>query len=245
MKTTIVIIMLLSFLSTFNLTQAQQKTAMPLIGEMAPAFSAQSTKGLIQFPQDFGRNWKILFAHPRDFTPVCSSEILELAHMQREFNKRGASLMIISTDQLDTHFEWKKALEQIRFKGRNKVNIEFPLIEDNNHSIVEKYGMVHPDARRGKNVRGVFFVDRDNRIRAITMYPVEVGRNTDEILRTLKALQETDDDFNVSTPANWTPGEPVMITFPTPVMMQYMNQDNSLYFQYSWFMTYRKPHPEP
>jgi peroxiredoxin 2/4 len=232
-------------IAAITTAQPQKRTSMPLIGETAPAFTAQSTNGTLNFPEDFGRNWKIIFAHPKDFTPVCSSEILELAYMHREFTRRGASLMIVSTDYLDTHFEWKKALEDIPFKGRHKVRIEFPLVEDNNFRIAEQYGMVHPDARRGKNVRGVFFIDRDNKIRAITMYPVEVGRNTDEILRTLVALQEADDDFNVSTPANWVPGEPVMISYPTPIMMQYMNQANSLYYQYAWFMTYRKPHPKP
>ncbi|MFO7979169.1 MAG: redoxin domain-containing protein [Bacteroidales bacterium] len=221
----------------------QEKVNIPLIGSDAPSFTAASTNGPINFPGDFGRTWKILFAHPRDFTPVCSSEILEMAYSQREFDALNARLLVVSSDPLQTHYDWKAALEEIPYKDRDPVKIKFPLIEDHDYSIVERYGMVHSEAKRGQNIRGVFFIDRDNKVRAIVFYPVEVGRHTGEIIRTLKALQQTDDNYNVSTPANWLPGDPVIINFVTPLIQENMQQEDSPYFSYSWFLTYRKLTP--
>jgi peroxiredoxin 2/4 len=214
------------------------RSSIPLIGDPAPSFVAESTQGTLHFPEDYGRNWKILFAHPRDFTPVCSSEILELAYALREFKQLGAELVVVSTDNMESHVMWKAALEEVPFRNRKPVKITFPLVEDESYTISDLYGMTHPEAKRGKNIRGVFFIDRDNKVRAIYFYPSEVGRNTEEIKRTLVALQKADDDFNVATPANWVPGEPVMIPYPTPLMIENMQAENSLYFQYTWFMTF-------
>lgn len=222
---------------------SQKKTrnashSIPLIGDTAPSFVAESTNGTIHFPEDFGRNWKILFSHPRDFTPVCSTEILELAYAAKEFEKLGAKLIVLSSDKLETHFSWKAALEEVNYQDRGTVKIHFPLVDDHAYTISDLYGMSHPNAKRGENIRGVFFIDRDDRVRAVYFYPAEIGRNTDETLRTLIALQKTDDDFNVQTPANWKPGEPVMVTYPNTLMVENMTRDDSVYFQYTWFMVF-------
>jgi len=209
-----------------------------MIGDMAPEFTAESTHGKINFPADYGSNWKIIFSHPRDFTPVCSTELLELANAQSEFKKLGTSIVVVSTDMLETHFLWKEALEEIDFKNRGTREINFPLIDDHDYVISDLYGMSHPKAVRGSNIRGVFFIDRENRIRASYFYPIEVGRSTAEIIRTLKALQKTDDNINIKTPSDWQVGEPVMIGYPNPAMLDNMNQPGSIYFKYSWFMLY-------
>jgi peroxiredoxin 2/4 len=225
---------------TVSSPELNNTRSIPLIGDRAPSFVAESTNGTIHFPADFGRNWKILFSHPRDFTPVCSTEILELAYAAKEFEKLGANLVVLSTDQLDTHFSWKAALEEINYQDRGTTKIHFPLVEDSAYIISDLYGMSHPNAQRGANIRGVYFIDRNDRIRAIYFYPAEIGRNTEETLRTLTALQKTDDDFNVKTPANWRPGDPVMIAYPNTIMVENMQQPNSIYFQYAWFMTFWK-----
>ncbi|MEE4177727.1 MAG: redoxin domain-containing protein [Bacteroides sp.] len=239
MKRIILFTFILLFI-TFNTAFASNpsRSSIPLIGDPAPSFVAETTHGTLHFPEDYGRNWKILLAHPRDFTPVCSSEILELAYLQRDFEMLGAKLVVVSTDALESHFLWKEALEEVPFRNRPPVKINFPLVEDEAYVITDLYGMTHPEAKRGKNIRGVFLIDRDNKVRAMYFYPAETGRNMDEIKRTLMALQKTDDDFNVMTPANWEPGDPVMIPFTTPVMEEYLHEENSLYFQYNWFMTY-------
>lgn len=242
MKTTLLI--LTFFLSSTLLwSQKNKPVSIPMIGEDAPAFRAASTNDTIDFPADYGRTWKILFAHPRDFTPVCSSELLELAHLQKAFDALDARLVIVSTDKLSTHYEWKAALEQTHYQERGTVGISFPLVEDHDYSIVESYGMVHPQAKRGKNIRGVFFIDRDNKVRAIAFYPVEVGRSSTEILRTLQALQTTDDDYNVVTPSDWMPGDPVMINYVSPLIRENMEQEGTPYFEYNWFMVYRRDRP--
>src|SRR5690554_588725 len=228
----------LIFSLSIGFCQESSGNNIPLIGDTAPSFVAESTQGTLHFPEDYGRNWKIIMAHPRDFTPVCSSELLELAYLQREFNHLGAKLVIVSTDALETHFLWKEALESVSYRDRSFVTINFPLVDDQAYVITNLYGMTHPRAKKGENIRGVFFIDRDNKVRAIYFYPIETGRNLDEVKRTLIALQKTDDDFNVMTPANWEPGDPVMIPFTTPLIIENMQMKNSLYFQYNWFMTY-------
>ena len=219
-------------------TKDNARNFVPMIGDSAPEFTAESTHGTINFPEDFGNNWKVIFSHPRDFTPVCSTELLELAHAQKDFEKLGASIIVVSTDQLVTHFLWKEALEDIDFKNRGSSKIKFPLVDDHAYVISGLYGMSHPNAARGSNIRGVFFIDRTNRIRAIYFYPSEVGRSTAEIIRTLKALQKTDDNPDLMTPSDWQEGEPLMVAHPNPVMLENLKQPESIYFKYAWFMVY-------
>jgi len=211
----------------------------PLIGETAPAFIAETTNGTISFPSDFGISWKILFSHPQDFTPVCSSEILELAYLQNEFEKLGVRLLVVSTDPLETHEQWKKALEQVDFKGREKARIRFPFADDNNLVVSKKYGMIHPASNSTRDVRGVFIIDPDNIIRAVYFYPMEVGRSTAELLRTVTALKSVAGKA-VLTPAEWVPGEDFLIPFLPTAQAENSKILPEGYYKLSWFMVYKK-----
>ena len=229
--------------SCMTFVQAQQPTdsRIPLIGEQAPKFTAESTFGRITFPDDNHSKWTILFSHPADFTAVCSSEILELAAMQEEFAKLNTRLMVISTDAVSSHIEWVKSLEEIKFKNRDAVKIKFPLISDKNLDISKKYGMIHSLSSTTKNVRGVFIVNPESKIEAFFFYPMNIGRNLDEIKRTLIALQ-TAEKHNVLIPANWQPGQDVMIQSPETIieaekLMQ--KKDPKLYYL-TWYMWFTK-----
>ena len=209
----------------------------PLIGEKAPSFSAKTTNGDLVFPDDFGSRWKILFAHPQDFTPVCSSELLELAHLQKEFDRLGVKLAVISTSPLETHEVWKKALEEVSYKGQPATKIKFPLIDDDNKLISRQYGMIHPSISGTKSVRGVFIIDPDNVIQAIYFYPMNVGRNSEELLRSVVALQTADDVH--MTPADWNLGEDLMVAVP-PVTDQRTENVPDGFYNLTWFMWYKK-----
>ena len=212
---------------------------LPLVGSEAPSFTAESTNGEINFPADFGKTWKIIFAHPRDFTPVCSSELLELAYEQDDFARLGVKLLVLSHDDLNTHISWKEALESIEYKGRDRVKIKFPIVVDENLAISVKYGMVPHGHMVGSNIRSIFFIDPQNTVRAVIHYPNEVGRSTAELKRALVALQTTYSQQDVVTPANWKPGDDVMIRYISSGEKPFDRADSKLY-QYSWFMTFRK-----
>lgn len=212
----------------------------PLIGEKAPSFTAESTNGTINFPDDFGRNWKILFSHPKDFTPVCSSEIMELATLQNQFNKLGVKLIVVSTDKLDTHVQWKKALENVKLENRDLVKINFPLVDDEHIAIAKEYGMIHPESNSTQSVRGVFIIDPNNVIQAVMFYPMNLGRSTDEILRMVSALQTSARD-KVLMPVNWTEGKDVLVKVP-PKTIDTDNPNGEIagYYNPAWFMWYKK-----
>ena len=182
----------------------------PLIGSKAPSFTAPSTNGEITFPDVFGNNWKVLFSHPRDFTPVCSSEILELAFSQKEFKELGIEIAIISTDLISQHKMWKAHLEELDYKNRGTQEIHFPLFEDPAYKISRQYGMLHEPTSTTKDVRGVFIIDPNNIVRSINFYPMSIGRNIDEIKRIIIALQTTD-EAKVLTPANWQKGDDLLV----------------------------------
>jgi peroxiredoxin (alkyl hydroperoxide reductase subunit C) len=228
------------FLVSMLLLNAQnnQPVHIPLIGEKAPAFTGQSTQGEISFPYDFGKNWKILFAHPKDFTPVCSSEILELAYQQEEYEKLGVKVIVLSTDILNQHFSWVKALEEIRYKDREPVKINFPLVADDKLEIAHKYGMIHPYVSIAQNIRGVFIIDPENIIRFISFYPMQVGRNLEEIKRTIIALQTVDASQLVVTPANWNPGDKLMIPVLSKSESETAGQTGSAIEELTWFMRF-------
>lgn len=198
-------------LMTFFLaTTFAQKSRIPLIGSTAPSFTAETTNGTLNFPEDYGKSWKILFSHPQDFTPVCSSELLELAFMQNEFAKLGTKIAVISTDNLDLHKMWKAQLQELDYKGRGPQKIDFPIIADDKAKISIDYGMLHEPISTTKDIRGVFIIDPNNVVRSINFYPMQVGRNMNEIERILVALQ-TADQSQVLTPANWKSGDDVMV----------------------------------
>lgn len=187
-----------------------QSNKIPLIGAKAPSFTAESTNGQITFPDDFGKKWKILFSHPQDFTPVCSSELSELAYMQSDFKKLNAQIAVISADNLEEHKRWKTWLESIDYKGRGKQVIEFPLIDDQTYFASKQYGMLHEPTSTNKDIRGVYIIDPNNIVRSINFYPMQVGRNMQEIERILMALQIADQQM-VFTPANWRNGDDVIV----------------------------------
>lgn len=144
------------FLFSFELLSAQHGIGqkIPVIGSKAPAFKAPSTNGPVSFPRDFGDHWKILFAHPRDFTPVCSSELLELAYRQKDFKELNTDIIVISVDKMVSHLSWKADLENIDYKGRGKITMEFPLVVDSSADISYTYGMIDPLASKDQTVRG-------------------------------------------------------------------------------------------
>lgn len=227
---------------TGSLAQSGSSQRIPLIGSQAPTFKAPSTSGPVSFPGDFGEKWKILFAHPRDFTPVCSSEILDLAYRQDDFDALNTQIVVLSVDRLVSHRSWKSDLEDIDFRGRGKVRIGFPLVVDSAYAISYKYGMVDTQSRSGQSVRGVFFIDPANIVRAFQFYPSEVGRNTDEILRTLQALQAHDAHRDVVLPANWRPGDDFMKTHLEPEDKAELKEPDSEIYYINWYMIYQKYH---
>ncbi len=184
----------------------------PMLGETAPSFKAETTNGKINFPEDFGDSWKMLFSHPKDFTPVCTSEILQLAKMQNDFNDLGVKIAIISIDDVSTHQEWKRLMEDILSEGTNQVKIDFPLIADNSTQVSNKYGMLHAWENETRDVRGVFIIDPQNTIRSINFLPMDIGRNLEELKRIILALQTSEKD-QVLIPANWEYGGDVLMKF--------------------------------
>jgi len=172
----------------------------PRLGEKVPSFEAQTTKGKIKFPGDYKGKWVVLFSHPADFTPVCTTEFVAFQKRYEKFKEMGAELIGLSIDQVFSHIKW---IEWI--KEKLGVKIEFPIIADDTGNIAKLYGMIHPG--KGTNtVRSVFIIDPQGILRALLYYPQETGRNIDEILRLLKALQ-TSDKEGVALPANWPENE--------------------------------------
>lgn len=210
MKTTVLTVLAVVFLMGNTFSQSNSK--IPLIGSKAPSFTAKSTSGELKFPNDFGKSWKILFSHPQDFTPVCSSELLELAHLQSDFDKLGVKIAIISTDNLEQHETWVSHLEEIDYMGRGTQKINFPVIDDQKKTASRQYGMLHEPVSTNKDIRGVFIIDPKNTVRSVNFYPMEVGRNMNEIVRLVEALQ-TVDQAKVLTPANWINGGDVMVPY--------------------------------
>lgn len=183
----------------------------PMLGETAPSFTAETTNGKINFPKDFGNSWKILFSHPKDFTPVCTSEIMGLAKMQDDFDELGVKIAIISIDDLTSHLAWKKYMEDILLSMTgDSIKIKLPLIADNNLRVSNDYGMLHAWENQTRDVRGVFIIDPENKIQSISFYPNTVGRNLEEIKRTILALQISEKE-QVMTPANWKYGDDVLM----------------------------------
>jgi peroxiredoxin (alkyl hydroperoxide reductase subunit C) len=189
-------------------------TPMPRIGDKAPSFKAVTTQGEINFPQDYSGKWKILFSHPADFTPVCTSEFMTFATMSDEFDALNCQLVGLSIDGLFSHIAWLRTIkEKIDYKGMKDVEVKFPLIDDITMDIAKQYGMIQPNESNTRAVRAVFFIDPSDIIRAIIYYPMALGRNFDEIKRVLIGLQ-TVDNFGVALPANWQPGEDVIVSTP-------------------------------
>jgi peroxiredoxin (alkyl hydroperoxide reductase subunit C) len=191
--------------------QMNMPTPMPRIGDKAPEFTAVTTQGTINFPSDYKGKWAILFSHPADFTPVCTSEFMTFATMEDKFEAANCKLIGLSVDGLYSHIAWLRTIkEKIEFKGMKDVEVTFPLIEDITMEVAKKYGMMQPNEDTTKAVRAVFFVDPKGIIRTIIYYPLSLGRNFDELYRVLLALK-TADEFGIATPADWRPGDDVIV----------------------------------
>ncbi len=186
----------------------------PLIGEPAPAFEAVTTQGTIRFPEDYRGQWVILFSHPADFTPVCTTEFMTFAHLMPQFEALGCKLIGLSIDSNYSHIAWLRTIrERIVYKGMKGVEVTFPVIADLKMDVARKYGMVQPSADDSHAVRAVFVMDGEGKVRAVLYYPLSTGRNFPELLRLVVALQ-TADKLGVATPADWHPGDDVIVPPP-------------------------------
>lgn len=185
---------------------------MPLIGDLAPSFEAVTTQGIIHFPEDYKGKWAILFSHPADFTPVCTTEFMTFASLADEFRAMNTELVGLSVDSLYAHIAWLRKIQELEWKGMKNLEVKFPLIEDIKMDVANKYGMIQSQSTT-QAVRAVFIVDPQSIIRVILYYPAAIGRNFDEIKRAVQALQKADKD-KVATPADWRPGDDTII--PTP-----------------------------
>lgn len=185
--------------------------AMPKIGELAPDFTAVTTHGSIKFSDWQEGKWVILFSHPADFTPVCTTELSEFARRADEFTQRGTKLIGLSVDSIHSHMAW---LQNI--KEKLGVEIPYPMIADLDTKVAQKYGMIHPEADTTVTVRAVFIINPERRIQALIYYPLTNGRNIDEIMRLLDSLQVSAKN-GVATPCNWKPGDRVIVPPPKTV----------------------------
>ncbi len=223
-------------------TTNEKTYSMPRIGEKAPEFTAETTQGKINFPADYKGKWVILFSHPADFTPICTSEFMTFGKMQDEFEALNCQLVGLSIDGLSSHIAWLRTIkERIQYNGMKNIDIQFPLIEDIKMDVANKYGMIQPGQSDTKAVRAVFYIDPNGIIRAVVYYPLNLGRNFDEIKRALIGLQ-TADKFKVALPADWRPGDEVVV--PAPGSMKdankRMEQIEDGMTCYDWFFCTKK-----
>ena len=175
------------------------------LGDVVPDFTQDSTEGPLHFYEWAGNSWVILFSHPKDFTPVCTTELGAVAKLKPEFDKRGVKAIGLSVDPADSHGRWAADIEETQ-----GAKLNFPLIADHDKKVADLYGMIHPNASDTMTVRSVFVIDPNKKLRLTLTYPASTGRNFDEILRTVDSLQLTD-KFKVATPVNWKHGEDVII----------------------------------
>ena len=175
------------------------------LGSIAPDFSQESTEGTINFHEWIGDKWAILFSHPKDFTPVCTTELGTVAKMKSEFDKRNVKVIAVSVDDVDSHKRWIGDIEDTQ-----KTKMNFPILGDADRKVSKLYDMIHPEANDTLTVRSVFVIDPKKKVRLMLTYPASTGRNFDEILRTIDSLQLTE-YYSVATPANWKDGGEVVI----------------------------------
>jgi peroxiredoxin (alkyl hydroperoxide reductase subunit C) len=192
-----------------------ETAGMPRIGERAPDFQALTTQGPLSM-SDLKGQWVVLFSHPGDFTPVCTTEFVALARLAEEFAKRNVKLVGLSVDSIHSHLAWLRNIEE-----KLGVKIPFPVIADVDMKVANKFGMIHPEASTTAAVRALFVIDPEGFIQALVYYPLQTGRSTDEILRLIDALQTTY-QHHVATPADWRPGEKVIV--PPPLTQEQVEE---------------------
>ena len=221
---------------------SEQEYKMPLIGDDAPAFTAETTQGAINFPEDYQGKWVIFFSHPADFTPVCTTEFMTFASMADEFKELNAELLGLSIDSTYSHIAWLRTIkEKIELNGMKGVEVLFPVISDLTMEVAKAYGMLQPKASNTQAVRAVFIIDPESKVRAMLYYPLSNGRNMREIKRLLMAMQ-TSDEHQVATPANWMPGDEVIIPPPGScgTAKERVDQAGDDYRCLDWFLCLKK-----
>ena len=213
--------------------------AMPMIGDAAPHFRAMTTMGKVNFPEDYKGSWVVLFSHPADFTPVCTTEFIGFTKMTEEFAALNVKLLGLSIDSLHSHLAWAKSIESIDLDGKGCVKLTFPIIADISMNVARKYGMLQTVAKT-QTVRAVFIIDPEGTIRAILYYPMSTGRNLPEIKRIVESLQ-LHDTQNVSTPANWQPGEDAVLGAPLTLEEAEARMADESLRSVDWYLAFRKP----
>jgi len=221
-------------------------THMPLIGDMAPSFHAVTTQGEINFPQDYYGRWVVLFSHPSDFTPVCTTEFMTFASMINEFRALGTELVGLSIDSVFSHIAWLRKIRELAWKDIKHIDVTFPLIADISMEIAKMYGMLHPGNSNTQTVRAVFIIDPEGKIRAILYYPPTTGRNMEEIKRIIIALQKSDCE-KVATPANWMPCDDVIVPAPGTCgsANERMQRVNENMYCLDWFLCFQQSNCSP
>ena len=219
----------------------EEYNRLPLIGDKAPAFQALTTNGTIHFPEDYEGKCVLFFSHPSDFTPVCTTEFMTMASMKEEFRDMNVELLGLSVDSLYSHIAWIRRIEELEWNGLKNVKIDFPVIADLNTKVSTKYGMLQPNVSSTQAVRAVFIIDPQGIIRSIVYYPLTTGRNFQEIKRMIQALQKSDETHN-STPANWQPGDDLIISTPVTVSAAEAGMASTDENEYAldWFLRFRK-----
>ena len=219
----------------------EQITRLPLIGDKAPEFKALTTKGTVNFPENYKGKWVLFFSHPSDFTPVCTTEFMTLASMQEEFKEMNVELLGLSVDSLYSHIAWVRSIEDLEWKDMKNIKVNFPVIADLNTKVSTKYGMLQPNVSSTQAVRAVFVIDPEGVIRSIIYYPLTTGRNFNEIKRMIRAIQKSD-QMHVSTPADWQPGDDLII--PTPLTVEdadaAMKETGDDVYALDWFLRFKK-----
>lgn len=218
-----------------------EENRMPLIGDKAPTFKAVTTQGEINFPEDYKGKWVILFSHPADFTPVCTTEFMTFGSMMEEFKAINTELVGLSVDSIYSHIAWLRKIQELTWKDKAHIEVKFPLIEDIKMEVASKYGMIQPSQSTTQAVRAVFIIDPNGVIRTILYYPISTGRNFSEIKRIVLALQKADKDA-CATPADWQPGDDVIV--PTAgscgVAKERVESNDPSQYCLDWFMCFRK-----
>lgn len=180
------------------------------LGDTAPNFEAETTEGKINFHEWAGDNWVVLYSHPADFTPVCTTEIGRTSQLHEEFTKRGVKPIVLSVDSVEDHKKWLLDVNETQ-----NTNVQFPIIADPEHKVAEAYDMIHPNETEKFTVRSVFIIDPNKKIRTTITYPPSTGRNFNEILRVIDSLKLTD-EYSVATPVDWVDGEDVVVSPAIP-----------------------------
>jgi len=214
------------------MVEQSESIGLPLLGSKAPDFEAQTTQGTLRL-SDYEGSWLVLFSHPADFTPVCTTEFIAFSEIYDDLQKRNTELLGLSVDSVSSHIAWIRNVEE-----KMGVKIPFPIIADLNKEVSMKFGMIHPAQSKTETVRTVFIMDPESKIRTILYYPLTTGRNMKEILRIIDALQTTD-KHKVATPANWVPGNPVVVP-PPGTTEQAEERVKEGYDCKDWYLCFKK-----